>query len=692
MAFEKINADDTLNQGRIKINNNGEAVKGQISQLSESITKISDDVKNLIGSSYLDKNALVNTGYYVQSSGVLTGNGTMANFNATDYIDLKDVSKVIINTALIDAAVIAIFNADKEVTRYIPDAKFDGVSGKFGQYSIEIAENERYIVSSCWVGKGSINEFYLKRTLNINGLQTDISGLQTDISGLQTDISIDEVDYLHGYINYSNGNLERYELFRCTDFIDISKAINGSLILITCEVIDSHGVAFYDADKEYISGYSENDIPRGIVSDYAFEIPKRAKYVRFGFRTDKAPKTAHVKFLYVAELQNDVAELQNDVAELQGGKEINISESIEYIDGWYIHKDGIIKELASYSYSELIELRKGERLVVTAIVISPGNVSMLSKWSKDGSKFLENLHTSSMTTAETEDYTATDEIEYLRICYHKNGGTRPIPTVLKTELDFSEVKKIIFENQEEKIAINQKLEVVPMDNFWSYAMWRVLCIGDSLTSGANYKEEWGELAPTGASIDENIPRILGRMLCAEVDNGGFSGYSASTWYTKQQDGTINDNHPYDFSKYDTFIIWLGTNNGFTDTLDVDVNPYSDYHNYANTETGYYCKLIEDIKAHNNDCLIVLVKVFASKGDWRVSNTVIDKIAEKYNLPVIDNSDLGPSEHIELHAGITNPHFGKAGNIYIANRYISELGKYFAENPLRCEYGYTERTN
>lgn len=45
MAFEKINADDTLNQGRIKINNNVEAVRGQVSQLSESITKNYSELK-----------------------------------------------------------------------------------------------------------------------------------------------------------------------------------------------------------------------------------------------------------------------------------------------------------------------------------------------------------------------------------------------------------------------------------------------------------------------------------------------------------------------------------------------------------------------------------------------------------------------------------------------------------------------
>lgn len=49
MAFEKINADDTLNQGRIKINNNYDAVSAQVSQLSESITESYSELKEDLG-------------------------------------------------------------------------------------------------------------------------------------------------------------------------------------------------------------------------------------------------------------------------------------------------------------------------------------------------------------------------------------------------------------------------------------------------------------------------------------------------------------------------------------------------------------------------------------------------------------------------------------------------------------------
>ena len=210
---------------------------------------------------------------------------------------------------------------------------------------------------------------------------------------------------------------------------------------------------------------------------------------------------------------------------------------------------------------------------------------------------------------------------------------------------------------------------------WRYAAERVICVGDSLTAGSYFGGETG-----GASIRQNYPYYLSRMLSAEVTNAGFAGYSASDWYQKK----IDD---YDWGAYDTVIVWLGTNLGPTDTLETDVLPYSDSAAYAETETGYYCRILDRIRAENPDCLILLVNVFASKSDVEETNRAIAAIAEHYGLPLVDMSDLGAPEHPELHAGSDmNPHFGKAGNLLAASHIADTLEAYFAADPLRCEYG------
>lgn len=209
---------------------------------------------------------------------------------------------------------------------------------------------------------------------------------------------------------------------------------------------------------------------------------------------------------------------------------------------------------------------------------------------------------------------------------------------------------------------------------WAYAMGKILCIGDSLTEGSYFGADMG-----GAAIEQNYPYYLGRMLNTEVINAGAGGYSASDWYIEKAED-------YRYAEYDTVIIWLGTNNGLTDTLDTDVSPFGDYNNFAETETGYYCRIIETILEANPKARIVLMNIFASKGDVKVTNETINKIAAKYDLHVIDTKSLSMDRSTDLHAGLKNPHLGKGGNIATAQLIIRDMGNYFAEHPVRCEYG------
>lgn len=209
---------------------------------------------------------------------------------------------------------------------------------------------------------------------------------------------------------------------------------------------------------------------------------------------------------------------------------------------------------------------------------------------------------------------------------------------------------------------------------WEYAADKILCIGDSLTSGAYFGNDYA-----GADIEQRYSYYLGRMLNTEVTNAGHAGYSASDWYNKYLDA-------FDYSEYNTFVIWLGTNNAPANTLEQDVLPFAAPEEYAETETGYYCRIIEKIRSENPDSLILLINVFASKSDVAEANLAIASIAEHYGLPLLDLSHMGSEEHPEFHVGIQNPHLGKAGNIYVASRIVDCLKDYFMAQPLRCEFG------
>ena len=211
---------------------------------------------------------------------------------------------------------------------------------------------------------------------------------------------------------------------------------------------------------------------------------------------------------------------------------------------------------------------------------------------------------------------------------------------------------------------------------WQFAPGQILCIGDSLTAGSCFGSDL-----QGSSIEQSYPYYLGRMLSTRADSLALPGASASDWYKAFSE-------ELDCGAYDTFILWLGTNHAPADTLAADVLGRADPGDYAETETGYYCRLIEKIRSEKPDALIVLLNVFASKDDVEEANRGIAAIAEHYGLPLIDMSDLGADAHPELHAGLQNPHFGKTGNLYVASRIVDGLKSYFTEDPSRCEYGLT----
>ena len=213
-------------------------------------------------------------------------------------------------------------------------------------------------------------------------------------------------------------------------------------------------------------------------------------------------------------------------------------------------------------------------------------------------------------------------------------------------------------------------------NFCSL-MNKVLCIGDSLTRGAYYSSEYN-----GASIKENYPYYFSKLNQIEVTNAGQSGAYPSKWYTDKRPN-------YDIAAHDNFIIWLGTNNGLTDTLESDT-AFDDYNNYAETETGYYCRIIENIQDLRPDANIFLCTVFASSGDKDITNTVLNQIASKYNLPLFDMDDgtiYKGVDHETLHPFGNNVHFGKVGNLALAQKLTLYINEYARSNPSILEKVY-----
>ena len=160
----------------------------------------------------------------------------------------------------------------------------------------------------------------------------------------------------------------------------------------------------------------------------------------------------------------------------------------------------------------------------------------------------------------------------------------------------------------------------------------IVCIGDSLTEGDLGAEPY---ASRQNITPYNYPYWMRKYLGCSVENKGKSGYT-----TLQSWNNVVQN--IDFTDKNTVIIMLGSNGGLTDTIDTDCSG-DDYTQYANTNTGCYCKIIEYIMEQTNCAAQIILctppHVSTIRGSKRTSTIqaaeVVRKIAERYCLPLID---------------------------------------------------------
>lgn len=187
-------------------------------------------------------------------------------------------------------------------------------------------------------------------------------------------------------------------------------------------------------------------------------------------------------------------------------------------------------------------------------------------------------------------------------------------------------------NHKLKDKVNQNIASVVYSNN-KLRSKKVIAIGDSLTQG-DYGSE-----PEGTSNlhDENYPYFLAKYFKCTVINKGSCGYD-SMRYWKEKAKLI------DFTYAEVIIIMLGTNGGLSDTLIVDTTivEAQTYEDYADTQTGDYCKIIEYCLVQTNG----LAKIFLASPPtastrrrtvigMEVVYNVVTQIAKKYKLPIIN---------------------------------------------------------
>jgi lysophospholipase L1-like esterase len=220
-------------------------------------------------------------------------------------------------------------------------------------------------------------------------------------------------------------------------------------------------------------------------------------------------------------------------------------------------------------------------------------------------------------------------------------------------------KKIITREQLADDAKNELIKIPVYPNLLHVKLHNsVCCIGDSLTEGYHFPDDIRE--------DKSYPKFIGQLCAWETENKGMSGITALGWWNTFKD-TV------DFTKYDAFIIYLGTNGGLTDTIEADTAS-GDYNTFAQTNTGGYCAICAKIRTVNPKAKIYVVKY----GNTTVSN-ITQSIADKYNCTVlvVTDSTYYDLTNKKYHNDAT--HYNTLGYFCFAHSMAIQIEKYISEH-------------
>ena len=359
---------------------------------------------------------------------------------------------------------------------------------------------------------------------------------------------------------------------------------------------------------------------------------------------------------------------------------INKQTTPDFIDGYYYDirdgEGGVRITDSLYSCTNYINIIGGASVTVCTFLKS-GDVMMGVGFYDANKIFISGVH------IYGTPYYTNPAIETIQV--PNNAAYMTYSILNNNDIDKTQSYYIVNESNEEFGAYVKKLAVEvnkESPNYLSSAE-NILCIGDSLTEGAYYYQDG-----TNVAAKKTYPLMLSKYTGCDVTNAGMGGKTVKQWMAQKRPSL-------DFSEYDTFIVWLGTNAGLTDTLEADVLPYESYEDYADTQTGQYCRLIEEINHDTNgECLIAICNLFASSGSVSTTNSVLDQIynlyVEKgYKMILIDMSDLTQQNVPSLHHYIGNNHFGIAGNCYVANRIMESINSVIGNNTRLSEYNIEE---
>lgn len=422
-------------------------------------------------------------------------------------------------------------------------------------------------------------------------IDTKVNDLKEDIDNLNNFIKIIEnITWVkNGYIDYRNGILQPFSLIDnrlfYTDFIKIN--VDGEISVLSSKTTatdDYSGIAFYDINKNFISGSNYNQESDKLLLT-KITVPENAYYFRFSCLYEEYTSKATIYISTINSFINSFTH-KKDFNDIKDSVKIT---GIQYTDNAYInYTDGIKKTLSGVlSASDYIPISNNVNIILkghnTPTTIKDGRgiafydirKSFISGIQYDGSK---DLKCTTPNNTRYMRFTAISSVKNTLELYISNSINEVLPL--------------------NNFIIGDSLPSSPLETFVSspglISIFRnVGCIGDSLASGFCVGKDSNGNDVGYGMLEFSWGQYLSRMTGNKYYNWSTGGLRTDSFLSSQFATECYDgNH-----KCELYIIGLGQNDhnkGTTVGISTDID-LNNYDNNNETFYGYYGKIIQKIK-------------------------------------------------------------------------------------------------
>ena len=308
----------------------------------------------------------------------------------------------------------------------------------------------------------------------------------------------------------------------------------------------------------------------------------------------------------------------------------------------YVTSSGYVSASVGYGMTDPVYIPAGYKFVLIAKCIDANNVSMISEYNPRSGKY--TTHAICTDTTVTEYSYTLNHPAYIVISFFISSGYS-----VKLIRDYHALSSYVSSFEEANDA-----DVLTMFN-------ALVCIGDSLTWSQVYTS-----VSTSRQAYQPYPKILEKRIGTPTEMFARAGATPASWWSEFNAGCMveRDNACY--------IVYLGTNGGLTDTIDADCPSSESMTAWADTNTGYYGRILQSIS--DLGAKAILIKVYDTSGNLSVTNNVIEKFGERFGFPVIENEELGGVYHLYPNkSGENGVHYNDLGYAAFVYQLLKNVG-------------------